>query len=153
MPPTTASARTAHWLWPPLLLLGCVTALIAWLLIALTLGNQAGWMAVVAALEIVWMLRLGTLRAGRLRIGVAVVTTALIIAGANWGIARRNWADRWAWTRGPRHRRWAAAWPGPYCNWPTTASTCSATPPRCWWRGGRRVESDAIVVVANAGPC
>lgn len=49
MPPTTASARTAHWLWPPLLLLGCVTALIAWLLIALTLGNQAGWMAVVAA--------------------------------------------------------------------------------------------------------
>ena len=30
MPPTSASARSAHWLWPPLLLLGSVTALIAW---------------------------------------------------------------------------------------------------------------------------
>ncbi|WP_311240280.1 MULTISPECIES: hypothetical protein [unclassified Xanthomonas] len=87
MPPTPASARSAHWLWPPLLLLGSVTALIAWLLIALALGNQAGWMAVLVALEVVWMLRLGTLRAGRLRIGVAVATTALIIVGANWGIA------------------------------------------------------------------
>ncbi|AOD14197.1 hypothetical protein VB151_02560 [Xanthomonas fragariae] len=87
MPPTSASARTTHWLWPPLLLLGCVTALIAWILIALTLGNQAGWMAVLAALEIVWMLRLGTLAAGPLRIGVALAATALIIVGANWGIA------------------------------------------------------------------
>ncbi|MCS3811193.1 hypothetical protein [Xanthomonas sp. 4461] len=87
MPPTSASARTAHWLWPPLLLLGSVTALIAWLLIALALGNQAGWMAVLVALEVAWMLRLGTLRAGRLRIGVTVATTALIIVGANWGIA------------------------------------------------------------------
>lgn len=87
MPPTTASARTAHWLWPPLLLLGCITALIAWMLIALALGNQAGWMAVLVALEIVWMLRLGTLGAGPLRIGIAVVATALIIVGANWGIA------------------------------------------------------------------
>ncbi len=87
MPPTSASARTAHWLWPPLLLLGSVTALIAWLLIALALGNQAGWMAVLVALEIVWMLRLGTLGAGPLRIGIAVVGTALIIVGANWGIA------------------------------------------------------------------
>ncbi|PPT75243.1 hypothetical protein XaplCFBP3122_14155 [Xanthomonas arboricola pv. populi] len=87
MPPTTAPARTAHWLWPPLLLLGCVTALIAWMLIALALGNQAGWMAVLVALEIVWMLRLGTLGAGPLRTGVAVVATALIIVGANWGIA------------------------------------------------------------------
>ncbi|MCC8624992.1 hypothetical protein [Xanthomonas vesicatoria] len=87
MPPTSASARTAHWLWPPLLLLGSVTALIAWLLIALALGNQAGWMAVLVALEVAWMLRLGTMRAGRLRIGVAVATTALVIVGANWGIA------------------------------------------------------------------
>ncbi|MCC4588195.1 hypothetical protein LL962_13965 [Xanthomonas sp. NCPPB 1067] len=87
MPPTSASARSAHWLWPPLLLLGSVTALIAWLLIALALGNQAGWMALLVALEVVWMLRLGTLRAGRLRIGVAVATTTLIIVGANWGIA------------------------------------------------------------------
>ncbi|WP_372391618.1 hypothetical protein ACCQ05_16775 [Xanthomonas sp. NCPPB 3582] len=87
MPPTTAPARTAHWLWPPLLLLGCVTALIAWLLIALALGNQAGWMAVLVAVEVVWMLRLGTLQGGPLRIGVAVVATAAVIIATNWGIA------------------------------------------------------------------
>ncbi|MFO3706075.1 hypothetical protein ACI6Q5_14115 [Xanthomonas codiaei] len=87
MPPTNAPARTAHWLWPPLLLLGCVTALIAWLLIALALGNQAGWMAVLVAVEVVWMLRLGTLQGGSLRIGVAVVATAAVIIATNWGIA------------------------------------------------------------------
>ncbi|MBB5675061.1 hypothetical protein FHR64_002104 [Xanthomonas arboricola] len=57
------------------------------MLIALAVGNQAGWMAVLVALEIVWMLRLGTLGAGPLRIGIAVVATALVIVGANWGIA------------------------------------------------------------------
>ncbi|APP79617.1 MULTISPECIES: hypothetical protein [Xanthomonas] len=87
MPPTTASARTAHWLWPPLLLLGCVTALIAWMLIALALGHQAGWMALLVALEVAWMLRLGTLRAGSVRIGITLVATVLVIVGANWGIA------------------------------------------------------------------
>ena len=51
MPPTSAPARTAHWLWPPLLLLGCVTALIAWILVALALRHQSGWMAVLGALE------------------------------------------------------------------------------------------------------
>ncbi|MBB4130708.1 MULTISPECIES: hypothetical protein [unclassified Xanthomonas] len=87
MPPTSASARTAHWLWPPLLLLGCVTALIAWILVALMLGHQSGWMALLVALEVAWMLRLGTLRAGALRTGITLVATALVIAGANWGIA------------------------------------------------------------------
>ncbi len=87
MSPNPASARTAHWLWPPLLLLGCVTAVIAWLLIALATGRQAGWVAVPAALEVVWMLRLGTLPRGRLRPLVAVLTTAAIIVAANWGIA------------------------------------------------------------------
>jgi hypothetical protein len=87
MPPMPASARSAHWLWPPLLLLGGATAVIAWMLVALGTGSQAGWMAVLAALEIVWMLRLGTLRAGRLRTGVALVATLLVIIASNWGIA------------------------------------------------------------------
>ncbi|KAB7765171.1 hypothetical protein [Xanthomonas maliensis] len=87
MPPTSASARTVHWLWPPLLLLGAVTALIAWMLVALALGRMAGWMALLVALEVNWMLRLGTLRAGTLRSVVAVSTTMAIAIGANWGIA------------------------------------------------------------------
>ena len=87
MPPTSAPARTAHWLWPPLLLLGCVTALIAWILVALALGHQSGWMAVLVALEVAWMLRLGTLPAGPLRVGITLVSTVALIVVANWGIA------------------------------------------------------------------
>lgn len=87
MPPSSMPARTSHWLWPLLLCLGCVTALIGWMLVALSLGHQAGWMAIFVALEIAWMLRLGTLRAGPLRVGVALAATVLVIVAANWGIA------------------------------------------------------------------
>lgn len=87
MPRPTASARTAHWLWPLLLLLGCVTATIAWMLVALATGHQSGWMALFSAAEIVWMLRLGTLQAGRLRIVVALLATTAVVIAANWGIA------------------------------------------------------------------
>ncbi|MFC6840017.1 hypothetical protein [Xanthomonas theicola] len=87
MPPSSTPARTSHWLWPLLLCLGCFTALITWLLVALGLGRQSGWMAVLVALEVAWMLRMGTLPRGRLRIVVAVAATALVIVAANWGIA------------------------------------------------------------------
>ncbi|WP_045726860.1 hypothetical protein [Xanthomonas sp. GPE 39] len=87
MPPSSTPARPAHWLWPLLLGLGCFTALIAWLVAALSLGHQAGWMAVLVALEIAWMLRAGTLPGGTLRAAVAVIATVLVIVAANWGIA------------------------------------------------------------------
>ncbi|MFT4248393.1 MAG: hypothetical protein QM581_10240 [Pseudomonas sp.] len=87
MPPKTASARTSHWLWPPLLLLGCVTAVIAWMLVMLATGRQSGWMALLGALEIVWLLRLGALQPGRLRVAVAMSATLAVIVTANWGIA------------------------------------------------------------------
>jgi len=87
MPSKIASARTAHWLWPPLLLLGCVTAVIAWMLVGMTLGRQAGWMSLLCALEVSFMLRLGTLRSGPLRVWLAILATAVVIVAANWGIA------------------------------------------------------------------
>ncbi len=87
MPPKTVSARTSHWLWPLLLLLGCITALIAWLLVALSLGHQAGWMAILVALESAFMLRLGTFRPGTARALTAVVATAVVILAAQWAIA------------------------------------------------------------------
>lgn len=102
MPPTSAPARTAHWLWPPLLLLGCVTALIAWILVALTLGHQSGWMAVLVALEVAWMLRLGTLPAGTLRVGITLVSTVALIVAANWGIASAQLGGALGLIRGPR---------------------------------------------------
>lgn len=87
MSPTSVPVRSRHWLWPPMLLLGVVTATLAWLFIALLTGRQAGWMAVLAALDIAFMLRLGTLRAGRTRVVLTLLATLLVALAANWGIA------------------------------------------------------------------
>jgi hypothetical protein len=87
MSPTSAPARSVHWLWPPLLLIGVVTATLAWLFIALLSGRQSGWMAVLAALELGFMLRLGKLHAGPLRVGITLAGTVLVALAANWGIA------------------------------------------------------------------
>jgi hypothetical protein len=69
------------------LLIGVVTATLAWLFIALLSGRQAGWMAVLAALELGFMLRLGNLRAGPLRVVLTLAFTLLVAVAANWGIA------------------------------------------------------------------
>ncbi|MEN5265860.1 hypothetical protein [Stenotrophomonas sp. TWI587] len=87
MSPTSVPVRSRHWLWPPMLLLGVVTATLAWLFIALLTGRQAGWMAVLAALDIAFMLRLGTLRAGKTRVVLTLMATLLVALAANWGIA------------------------------------------------------------------
>ena len=80
-------ARTVTWLWPFMLLLGLLVAPMAWVLLALMTGRQVGWMAVVTALELVFMLRLGTLGPGRLRIALVVLGTLLVSAVAYWSIA------------------------------------------------------------------
>ena len=87
MPASPAPARSHHWLWPLLLLLGAVTVSIAWIMLALASGRQSGWMAVVAGLESAWMLRLGGLRRRGARILVALAATIAVIVAANWGIA------------------------------------------------------------------
>lgn len=88
MPSVSPPAHSSrHWLWPLLLLLGSITLAVAWLLAALATGTQAGWMAVLAALEAAWMLRLGGFRAGTARVVVALLATLLIALAANWGIA------------------------------------------------------------------
>jgi len=65
MSSNAARARTVTWLWPLMLLLGLLVAPLAWMVLALITGRQVGWMAVLAALELVFMLRLGTLGPGR----------------------------------------------------------------------------------------
>ncbi|MCD7098153.1 hypothetical protein [Stenotrophomonas sp. MMGLT7] len=87
MSASPASARSHHWLWPLLLLLGAVTITVAWIMLALASGRQSGWMALVAALESAWMLRLGGLRRRGARIAVAMAATAAVVVAANWGIA------------------------------------------------------------------
>lgn len=88
MSTVSSSARAVHhWLWPLLLLLGSITLTVLWLLVALSLGTQAGWMAIVAALEAAWMLRLGGLPGGRARVLITLAATVLIAAATNWLIA------------------------------------------------------------------
>ncbi|HDS0950492.1 TPA: hypothetical protein QDZ34_002961 [Stenotrophomonas maltophilia] len=87
MSSNAARARTVTWLWPFMLLLGLVVAPMAWLVLALMTGRQVGWMAVVTALELVFMLRLGTLGPGRLRVVLVVLGTLLVSAVAYWSIA------------------------------------------------------------------
>lgn len=92
MPTTTPYSRV--WLWLPLLLLGSLTISLAWLMVALAVTGHAGWMAVAAALEAAWMLRLGGFRPGLPRVAVALLATVLIALAANFLIAA-------AWIGGP----------------------------------------------------
>lgn len=70
-----------------MLAIGCLGVAAAWVLLALYGNGQKGWMAVVAALDAAWMLRLGGLRPGWWRAVLAVLGTLVVVALANWGIA------------------------------------------------------------------
>ncbi|MDY1035265.1 hypothetical protein [Stenotrophomonas sp. CFBP8980] len=83
MPSPAVRTRTVSWLWPVMYLIGAGTALLAWVFFALMTGRQLGWMAVVVALELLFMLRLGTLRGGVLR--------ALLVAGGTLGVTALAW--------------------------------------------------------------
>ena len=79
--------RNPTW-WPwLLLLLGTGGFAAAWILVALQWSQQHSWMAVVGALDIAWMLRLGGWPRGIGRMVAAVVATMTMIALANFGIA------------------------------------------------------------------
>jgi len=70
-----------------LLAVGCLGFAATWVLLAASLERQAAWMAVLAALDAVLMLRLGRMPAGGRRMVAALVGTVATIALANWGIA------------------------------------------------------------------
>jgi hypothetical protein len=69
-----------------LLLLGACGFAAVWVLGSLYTGRQLGWMAVVGALDIAWLLRLGGWRSGTGRMIAGVVATAATVAVANWWI-------------------------------------------------------------------
>lgn len=83
MPPSPSRPATAL----ALALAGSIGIAAAWILVAQALGRQCSWMAPVAALDAVLLLRLGGCRPGAARAAWAVLATALAIALANWGIA------------------------------------------------------------------
>ncbi len=68
-------------------LVGVLGITAVWVILALIRDRQCAWMAVVAAVDIALMLRLGRAAPGARRATVAVVATALSIVAANWCIA------------------------------------------------------------------
>ncbi len=83
-PPATQTSR-----WFPLLLvaLGSFGFAAAWVLLAYARNQQSSWMAVLAALDAVLLLRLARMSPGWLRAMLAVAATSASIVLANWGIA------------------------------------------------------------------
>ncbi|MDR1075293.1 MAG: hypothetical protein LBL59_03035 [Xanthomonadaceae bacterium] len=86
-PEASLFSRIGRWLWPLLLLLGCIAVAFMWLVMALTISRQAGWMAILAAVDAAWILRFCSMPRGKLRIAMAILGTMLVIVVTNWSIA------------------------------------------------------------------
>ena len=85
--PAPSRPRSGHWLWPFLLLLGALTLTVAWASLALASGRQHGWVALLAALQAAWMLRLGGMRPGWARAALAAAATVAVTVAVQWLVA------------------------------------------------------------------
>ncbi len=81
--PVTQRRPLILWLLP---LLGIAGFAAVWVIVGSYTGRQQSWMAVLAALDVAWMLRLGGWRPGRARVAAGVTGTAVVVLLANWGI-------------------------------------------------------------------
>lgn len=87
MPPALPALPRSRFWWPlTLLFAGGLAFAGIWVLLSLYLGHQAGWMAVLAAIDAALLLRIGGMTAGGTRMLLAIVGTLGIIAVANWAI-------------------------------------------------------------------
>lgn len=86
--PSPADApRLSRWLLSLLLLLlGTCGFAAIWVMLAVYTDSQKSWMAVLGALDVAIILRLGAWRPGVGRMLLAVLATSAIVALANWGI-------------------------------------------------------------------
>ncbi|MEJ2789980.1 MULTISPECIES: hypothetical protein [unclassified Pseudoxanthomonas] len=83
MPP--APRRIPRWLLP-VLVVASACVLVIWVALALYLQRQTGWMALLVALDVVLVLRLGGMAAGTRRAVLAAVVTVIISALALWAL-------------------------------------------------------------------
>lgn len=83
-PPRTALSWTLSW---SLLLLGTLGFATVWLLLSLYSGRQNSWMAVIGAIDLAWMLRLGGWPRGWVRAAMGVLGTVAIVLIYSWSIA------------------------------------------------------------------
>lgn len=121
-----------------LLLLGCAGAAAAWALVAVALDRQCAWMAVVAAIDAIVLLRFARAPAGAARALMAVAGTLLAILLANWWIAGTQIGQMVGllpWHSIPR-LGWSYAW--------TLASLANHAAELAWYAA-------ALVIAAWAG--
>ena len=87
IPTNDSTTRRARWLAPTLLVIGSFGFAAAWVLLAFARDQQCSWMAILAALDAALLLRMARMPRGWLRAMLAVLSTAVTIVLANWGIA------------------------------------------------------------------
>lgn len=75
-----------------LVALGSAGVAAAWVAAAMLTGSQTSWMAVVAALDAAWLLRLAGAPRGNARMVAGVLATLATIALAHWGIVSAHLA-------------------------------------------------------------
>lgn len=84
MPPSRPSRARPTLSSLALLLLGIAGFVALWSMLSLSTGLQHGWMAVLGALDVVLMLRLGRWPAGPGRVLAALAGTAAMVVASNW---------------------------------------------------------------------
>lgn len=82
--PRPAPAAWLPWMLVPLAMLGFS---VLWVLLALYSGRQCNWMAVLAALDMLWVLGLGRPMPPARRAALATACTLVIIGMVNWVVA------------------------------------------------------------------
>ena len=88
MPPLDLPRSSRQWLLPLLALaIGILGMTAAWLALSMALRSPCGWLAPVAALDMVLMLKLSAAPAGRMRAALAVLGTAAALLASYWMIA------------------------------------------------------------------
>ncbi len=81
---TRRYARDVRWMSWLLLSVAVLGFAAIWVLLGAYTGRQHSWMAVLAALDVAWVLRLGGWRPGAVRLALGVAGTAAAVALANW---------------------------------------------------------------------
>ncbi len=94
MPPLDRPRSSRQWLLPLLALaIGILGMTAAWLALSMALRSPCGWLAPVAALDMVLMLKLSAAPAGRMRAALAVLGTAAALLASYWMIAATQMAN------------------------------------------------------------
>jgi hypothetical protein len=85
--PPSPIARWFAWPYRLLMLAGACAGFAAiWVVLAWSNEAQCGWMALLGALDVAWILRLSGWPAGPRRALVGALATAAIVVAANWWI-------------------------------------------------------------------